>query len=79
MRHRTAMRMCVQTDTLAITVSQRRNVVSLYFGGESEMLTKSGSAFPQAKATLLAMQNARDVLDREIARLSQLVVDEQEA
>ena len=79
MRHRTAMRMCVQTDTLAITVSQRRNVVSLFFGGESEMLTKSGSAFPQAKATLLAMQNARDVLDRDIARLSQLVVDEQEA
>lgn len=70
MRHRTAMRMSVQTDTLAITVSQRRSVVDLYFGGESVALTRQETSFPQADATILAMKNARDVLDREIARLS---------
>lgn len=70
MRHRTAMRMSVQTDTLAITVSQRRNVIDLYFGGQSVTLAQPSAPSPQAAATILAMRNARDVLDREIARLS---------
>lgn len=70
MRHRTAMRMSVQTDTLAITVSQRRSVIDLYFGGEAVTLDRSKKDFSQASATILAMQNARDMLDREIMRLT---------
>ena len=78
MRHRTAMRMCVQTDTVAITVSQRRGVIDLYFGGESVTLGKPEKAFPQANAALLAMENARDVLDREIAHLRHLIEQQQD-
>lgn len=69
MRHRTAMRMCVQTDTLAITVSQRRGVIDLYFGGESITLDQGKERPSQENATILAMKSARDVLDREIERL----------
>ncbi len=71
MRHRTAMRMCVQTDTLAITVSQRRGVIALYFGGESITLDQGKERVVPENATILAMKSARDVLDREIERLEQ--------
>ena len=70
MRHRTAMRMCVQTDTLAITVSQRRGAVDLYFGGQSLTLERGTDRLSRQNATILAMKSARDVLDREIERLS---------
>lgn len=69
MRHRTAMRMCVETDTIAITVSQRRNVISLYFGGEGKMLGKPLKEFSQIESTILALQNARESIDHEINRL----------
>lgn len=72
MRHRTAMRACVQTDAVVITVSQRRNVIDVYFGGSSATLSKPQKEFSQVSAAILAMQSARDVLDREIARLRQL-------
>lgn len=71
MRHRTAMRMCVQTDTLALTVSQRRGVIDLYFGGESITLDQGKERVVPENATILAMKSARDVLDREIERLEQ--------
>lgn len=72
MRHRTAMRMCAQTDTMAITVSQRRNVIDLYFGGQSVTLGKPEKPYSQVSTTILALKNARDTLDREIARLGTL-------
>ena len=69
MRHRTAMRMCAQTDTVAITVSQRRNVIDLYFGGESKTLGKPLKTFSQLESMILALQNARESIDHEINRL----------
>lgn len=72
MRHRTAMRVCAQTDAVVITVSQRRNVIDVYFGGSSVTLGKPQREFSHMSATILAMQSARDVLDREIAHLIQL-------
>lgn len=72
MRHRTAMRMCVQTDAVVITVSQRRNVIDVYFGGESATVGKPEKGFSQISATILAMESARDTLDREILRLKQI-------
>ena len=72
MRHRTAMRMCAQTDTVAITVSQRRNVIDLYFGGESKSLGRPFKSFSRLSGTILALQNARDSIDREIYRLLSL-------
>lgn len=69
MRHRTAMRMCAQTDTVAITVSQRRNVIDLYFGGESKTLGRPLKSFSQLDSMILALQNARESIDHEINRL----------
>ena len=69
MRHRTAMRMCAQTDTVAITVSQRRNVIDLYFGGESKTLGRPFKSFSQIESMILALQNARESIDHEINRL----------
>lgn len=69
MRHRTAMRMCAQTDAVVITVSQRRNVIHLYFGGEGKMLGKPLKEFTQIESTILALQNARESIDHEINRL----------
>lgn len=70
MRHRTAMRVCAETDAVVITVSQRRNVIDLYFGGDSHTLGKVSQDYSHVAATILALENARDVLDREIARLN---------
>lgn len=69
MRHRTAMRMCAQTDAVVITVSQRRNVIHLYFGGEGRMLGKPIKDFSQFESTVLALQKARESIDHEINRL----------
>ena len=63
MRHRTAMRMCAQTDTVAITVSQRRNVI------ESKTLGRPLKSFSQLDSMILALQNARESIDHEINRL----------
>lgn len=69
MRHRTAMRMCAQTDAVVITVSQRRNVIHLYFGGEGKMLGKPVKELSQVERMVLALQEARESLDHEINRL----------
>lgn len=69
MRHRTAMRMCAETDAVVVTVSQRRNVIHLYFGGEGKMLGQPFKEFSQIESTVLALQNARESIDREINRL----------
>lgn len=69
MRHRTAMRMCAQTDAVVITVSQRRNVIDLYFGGEGKMLGRPLKPLSQLESTILALQNARETIDHEINRL----------
>ena len=78
MRHRTAMSICAQTDTVAITVSQRRNVIDLYYGGESKTLCKPFKSFSQLSGTILALQNARDSIDHEIHRLLALEREEAE-
>ena len=41
MRHRTAMRMCAQTDSVAFTVSELSNVMDLYFVVDSKTLGRA--------------------------------------
>ncbi len=76
MRHRTAARMSMCTDSLVISVSERRSVVNLYIGGISYQLKESGELINEANQMLIALQTQRSSLDRGLQRLSALEFDD---
>ncbi|MDO5044482.1 MAG: DNA integrity scanning diadenylate cyclase DisA [Coriobacteriia bacterium] len=75
MRHKTADRMSMQTDALVISISERRQVVSIYIGGKSIQLRSHTDLINEANQMLLALQTGRQALDSALSRLSQLEFD----
>lgn len=72
MRHRTAERVSRQTDALVISVSQRRDVVSLYRGGSKLSLEDIEVVLAKANQALQTLQRYRSSLDEVSARLTML-------
>jgi diadenylate cyclase len=72
MRHRTAERVSRQTEALVISVSQRREVVSLYRGGSSLILEDIEVILAKANQALQTLQRYRTRLDEVSARLTLL-------
>ncbi len=72
MRHRTAERVSRQTDALVISVSQRRDVVSLYRGGSRVILEDIEVVLAKANQALMTLQRYRTRLDEVAARLTML-------
>jgi DNA integrity scanning protein DisA with diadenylate cyclase activity len=62
MRHRTAERVSRQTKALVIAISQRRNVVNLYYRGRRFTLTRSMWYWPK-RTRLFRPQNYRQRVD----------------
>lgn len=76
MRHRTAERMSRQTGALVISVSQRRNVVSLYRGGDRVTVEEVPVALAKANQALQTLQRYRIRLDEVVGRLTVLEFEE---
>jgi len=72
MRHRTAERVSRQTDALVISISQRREVVSLYLGGKRLILEDIEVVLAKADQALQTLQRYRARLDEVSAHLTTL-------
>lgn len=72
MRHRTAERVSRQTKALVISVSQRRNVVSLYQRGRKVMVQDLTVVLAKANQALQTLQRYRVRLDEVMTRLTLL-------
>jgi diadenylate cyclase len=76
MRHRTAARMSLLTDALVVSISERRQVITLYVNGESTQLRTVTELIGLVNQLLVSMQSVRTQLERKLQRLSSLELDE---
>lgn len=76
MRHRTAERASRQTGALVISVSQRRDLVTLYIGGEKIVLDAIQVVLAKANQALQTLQRFRMRLDETSSRLTTLEFDD---
>jgi diadenylate cyclase len=75
MRHRTAARMSLLTKAVVISVSERRQVVTLYVDGRGHQIRTVGELMTSVNQLLVSMQNSRQQLDRRLLRLTTLELD----
>src|ERR671925_364387 len=71
-RHRTADRVSKQTSALVISISERRDVVSIYLEGMKYILQDIPTVLSKANQGLATLEKYRARLDQVSARLSAL-------
>lgn len=71
-RHRSAERMARQTGQLVISISQRRNMVTLYKGDIKYVLQDVGVILAKANQALATLDRYRLVLEQSLVNLSAL-------
>ncbi len=76
MRHRTAERVSRQTKALVISISQRRDAVTLYLDGHRVILEDIEVVLAKANQALQTLQRYRSRLDEVLARLTVLEFDD---
>lgn len=76
MRHRTAERVSRQTLALVISISQRREVVSLYVEGHRTILEQIEVLLAKADQALQTLQRYRNRLDRTLDHLTEIEFDD---
>lgn len=76
MRHRAAERTARQTGELAIAISQRRNVISLYRGTLRYVLRDPALLLAKASQALQALERHRAVLDQTLINLNALELED---
>ncbi|MEW6725183.1 MAG: DNA integrity scanning diadenylate cyclase DisA [Bacillota bacterium] len=69
-RHRTAERVAKQTGELVISISQRRNVITLYKGPTKYTLKDIGVILSKANQAIQTLERYKSVLDQSLANLS---------
>ncbi|MDO5108242.1 MAG: DNA integrity scanning diadenylate cyclase DisA, partial [Coriobacteriaceae bacterium] len=75
MRHRTAARMSLLTRAIVISVSERRQVITLYVDGRGHQIRPVPVLMSSVNQLLVSMQNTRQQLDRSLLRLTTLELD----
>ncbi len=75
MRHRTAARMSLLTRAVVISVSERRQVITLYVDGRGHQIRTVAELMTSVNQLLVSMQNTRQQLDRSLLRLTTLELD----
>lgn len=76
MRHRTAERVSRQTGALVISISQRRDLVTLYLGDQKAVLEAVEVVLSKANQALQTLQRLRARLDELSDRLTTLEFDD---
>ncbi|MCF8566037.1 DNA integrity scanning diadenylate cyclase DisA [Alicyclobacillus tolerans] len=71
-RHRTAERVAKQTGQLVISISQRRNVITLYQGNFKYVLKDIGVILTKANQAIQTLEKYKAVLDQALTNLSAL-------
>jgi diadenylate cyclase len=75
MRHRTAARMSLLTKAMVISVSERRQVVTIYIDGKGHQLRSVAELMGSVNQLLVSLQSTRAQLDRSLLRLTTLELD----
>lgn len=76
MRHRTAERVAKQTKALAIAISQRRNVITLYQGNFRYTIKDIAVILAKANQALQTLDKYKHVLEQSISNLGILEFEE---
>ncbi len=72
MRHRTAARMSLLTDATVISISERRQVITVFVNGKGHQLRSVSDMMTTVNQLLVTIQTARQRLDRGLLRLTTL-------
>ncbi|WP_078551143.1 DNA integrity scanning diadenylate cyclase DisA [Bacillus alkalicellulosilyticus] len=75
-RHRTAERVAKQTGNLVISISQRRNVITLYQGENRYSLKDIGVILTKANQAIQTLDKYKSVLDQGVTNLGALEFEE---
>ncbi|WP_010498915.1 DNA integrity scanning diadenylate cyclase DisA [Paenibacillus elgii] len=68
-RHRTAERVAKQTSKLVVSISQRRNVITLYQGSLRYSLKDIGVILTKANQAIQTLEKYKSVLDQDMTNL----------
>jgi diadenylate cyclase len=71
-RHKTAQRVSKQTGEIVISISQRRNIITLYKGARKYVLKETSAILTKANQALQTLEKYRNVLDAAVNNLSVL-------
>lgn len=71
-RHRTAERVARQTGAMVISISQRRNMITIYKGAGKYVLRDIGVILTKANQAVQTLEKYKAVLDKALAALSTL-------
>lgn len=69
-RHRTAERVAKQTGKLVVSISQRRNIITLYQGGLRYALKEIGVILTKANQAIQTLEKYRSVLNQALTNLT---------
>lgn len=69
-RHRTAERVAKQTGKLVVSISQRRNIITMYQGSLRYSLKEIGVILTKANQALQTLEKYRSVLNQSLTNLS---------
>lgn len=75
MRHRTAARMSLLTEAMVISVSERRQVVTVFVDGKGHQLRSVQDLMGSVNQLMVTLQSTRNSLDRKLLRLTTLELD----
>jgi len=75
-RHRTAERVAKQTGQLVISISQRRNIITLYQGNYKYTLKDIGVILTKANQAIQTLEKYKSVLDQALTNLSAMEFEE---
>lgn len=75
-RHRTAERVARQSGQLVVSISQRRNVITLYQGTIKYVLRDISVILTKANQAMQTLEKYKSVLDQELTNLSALEFEE---
>lgn len=75
-RHKTAERVAKQTGNLVISISQRRNVITLYQGNIRYSLKEIGVILTKANQAIQTLEKYKSVLDQNLTDLGALEFEE---
>lgn len=75
-RHRTAQRVARQTGNLVISISQRRNIITLYKGWSKYMLRDTNKVLNKANQAIQTLEKYKSVLEQATVSLSALELED---
>ena len=75
-RHRTAERVARQTDQIVVSISQRRNIISVYYGELKYIVQQTNHLLTKANQAIQTLDKYRVSLNRELVNLSVLELED---